>query len=52
MIILVAAFLLFGVVIGAAAQLPVSVSMVAGAVIAAWLLGFAVREHHSRRAER
>ncbi|WP_419999866.1 hypothetical protein [Streptomyces boninensis] len=52
MLIIVAAFLLLGVVIGAAAQLPVGVSLVAGAAIAAWLLGFAVRERYTRRAER
>ncbi|RII20426.1 hypothetical protein DSC45_04300 [Streptomyces sp. YIM 130001] len=53
MIILVAAVLLFGVLVGAAAQLPVSASLVGGALVATWLLVFAVRERRpARRAGR
>ncbi|WP_199566918.1 hypothetical protein [Streptomyces triticagri] len=53
MIILVAAILLFGVVVGAAAQLPVPAALLAGAVLATWLLVFAVRERRpARRAGR
>ncbi|MFI2368880.1 hypothetical protein [Streptomyces sp. NPDC018833] len=49
MIVLVAALLLMGVMLGAVVQLPASVSLVAGAVIGCWLLAFAVRELRARR---
>lgn len=53
MIFLVAAVLLLGVLIGAAAQLPVPVTLAAGTGIACWLVIFALRESvHRRRAER
>lgn len=49
MIVLVAALLLLGVVLGAVAQLPLPVTFVAAVVIGGWLTAFAVRErlaHH------
>ncbi|MEI7034826.1 hypothetical protein [Streptomyces pratensis] len=49
MLVLVAALLLLGVVLGAVAQLPVPVSLAAAAAIAGWLLIFAVRERSARR---
>ncbi|MDI3423206.1 hypothetical protein [Streptomyces luteolus] len=48
MIALVAALLLLGVLLGSVAQLPLSVSLVAAAVIAGWLAAFAVREQLAR----
>lgn len=44
MIFLVAAFLLLGVLVGAAAHLPPTVALAAGAVLGCWLLIFAYRE--------
>ncbi|MEU3777151.1 hypothetical protein AB0F11_28885 [Streptomyces sp. NPDC032472] len=44
MLFLVGALLVLGVVIGAAAHVPVPVSVVAGCAIALWLALFAVRE--------
>ncbi|GAB2619448.1 hypothetical protein GCM10027168_59500 [Streptomyces capparidis] len=44
MLFLVAALLLLGILVGAAAHLPLSVTLVAAAVIAGWLLAFGVRE--------
>ncbi|MEI5006132.1 hypothetical protein ACIOWI_25340 [Streptomyces sp. NPDC087659] len=52
MIALVAAVALLGVVLGAVAHIPLPVSTAAAAVIAVWLLVFAVRERHARRAAR
>ncbi|WP_194238708.1 hypothetical protein [Streptomyces spongiae] len=49
MLFLVAALLLLGVVMGTVAHAPLSVSLVAAAVIGVWLAGFAVRERHGRR---
>ncbi|MEU3048269.1 MULTISPECIES: hypothetical protein [unclassified Streptomyces] len=49
MIILVAALLLMGVMLGAVVHLPAPVSLAAGAAIGAWLLVFAVRERRARR---
>lgn len=49
MIALVAALLLLGIMLGAVVQLPAPVSLVACAVIAGWLLAFAVRERRARR---
>lgn len=49
MIFLVAAFLLLGVLLGTVAHTPPPVSAAAGAVIAAWLLVFAVRERRRGR---
>ncbi|MFD3789436.1 hypothetical protein [Streptomyces cyaneofuscatus] len=48
-LVLVAALLLLGIALGAVAQLPVPVSLAAGAVIGCWLLIFAARERHARR---
>ncbi|MFG2567481.1 hypothetical protein ACGFR6_18805 [Streptomyces sp. NPDC048567] len=44
MIVLVAALLLLGIVLGAVAQIPLPLSLVLGVFIACWLLVFAVRE--------
>ncbi|MEW1757995.1 hypothetical protein AB0393_15965 [Streptomyces cyaneofuscatus] len=52
MLVLVAALLLLGIALGAVAQLPVPVSLAAGAVIGCWLLIFAARERHARHARR
>ncbi|MER7663546.1 MULTISPECIES: hypothetical protein [unclassified Streptomyces] len=49
MIALVAALLLLGILLGAVAQLPLSASFVACAVIGVWLLVFAVRERRARQ---
>ncbi|MET7618579.1 hypothetical protein [Streptomyces sp. NPDC005408] len=48
MIALVAALLLLGIMLGAVAQLPLSVTVVACTVIGVWLLVFAVRERRAR----
>ncbi|MFF7643845.1 hypothetical protein [Streptomyces canus] len=48
MIFLVAALLLLGILLGSVAHLPVPVSLVAGAVIGAWLLAFTARRRHVR----
>ncbi|MGP3922011.1 hypothetical protein [Streptomyces sp. 8N616] len=44
MLFLVAALLVFGVLVGAAAHLPLPVTLIAASVIGGWLLAFAVRE--------
>ncbi|MEU0335528.1 hypothetical protein [Streptomyces sp. NPDC006193] len=49
MLFLVAALMLFGVVLGTAAHVPPTVTAVMAAVIAAWLGVFALRERHGRR---
>lgn len=49
MLFLVVALLLFGVLLGAAAHLPLSVTLVAAAVICGWLLVFGIRERLARR---
>ncbi|CAL9444539.1 MULTISPECIES: hypothetical protein [unclassified Streptomyces] len=49
MLFLVAALLLLGMVLGTVAHAPLGFSVVAGAVIAAWLAVFAARERHARR---
>ncbi|NGO42493.1 hypothetical protein [Streptomyces ureilyticus] len=51
MLFLVAALLLLGVVLGTVAHAPLPVTLVAAAVIGAWLAVFAARERHSRRRE-
>ncbi|WP_208875572.1 hypothetical protein [Streptomyces armeniacus] len=51
MIFLVAAFLLLGVLVGAAAHLPPAVALTAGAVLGCWLLIFAYRERRRTRIE-
>ncbi|MGI5194686.1 hypothetical protein ACQEVY_13820 [Streptomyces sp. CA-288835] len=51
MLFLVAALLLLGVVLGTVAHAPLPFTLVAAAVIGAWLAVFAVRERHSRRRE-
>ncbi|MFE2974056.1 hypothetical protein [Streptomyces sp. NPDC057644] len=49
MLVLVAALLLLGIVLGAVAHLPLPLTLVAATVIGCWLLIFAVRERTSRR---
>jgi polyferredoxin len=44
MLFLVAALLLFGILLGAAAHLPLPVTLIAAAVICGWLLVFGIRE--------
>ncbi|MFI6947673.1 hypothetical protein [Streptomyces sp. NPDC050422] len=44
MIVLVAALLLMGIVLGAVVQIPLPMSLALGALIGCWLLVFAVRE--------
>ncbi|WP_256104032.1 hypothetical protein [Streptomyces sp. ODS05-4] len=48
MLFIVAALLLLGVVIGTAAHVPLPVTLIAAAVIGAWLLVFALRERQHR----
>ncbi|MET9530278.1 MULTISPECIES: hypothetical protein [unclassified Streptomyces] len=48
MIALVALLLVFGVVLGAVAHFPLSVSLIGAAVIGGWLAVFAVRERLGR----
>ncbi|MGI5448059.1 hypothetical protein ACQEVM_20330 [Streptomyces sp. CA-243310] len=55
MLFLVAALMVFGVLLGTVAHVPAPVTLVGTAVIAAWLLIFAVRERttrHHRSASR
>ncbi|MFD7748118.1 hypothetical protein ACFV2V_17290 [Streptomyces sp. NPDC059698] len=49
MLVLVAALLLLGILLGTVAHLPLPLSLAAAAVIGCWLLVFAVRERTSRR---
>ncbi|MEU1279490.1 hypothetical protein [Streptomyces sp. NPDC005805] len=49
MVVLVAALLLLGILLGTVAHVPASVSVVAGTVIACWLLVFAAREYRAKR---
>ncbi len=49
MLFLVAALLLLGVLLGAVAHAPLGFTVVAAAVIAAWLGIFAARERRARR---
>ncbi|WP_180927897.1 hypothetical protein [Streptomyces sp. AJS327] len=49
MLFLAVALYLLGALIGAAAQLPPTVTLLAGTVITCWLLLFAVRERTRRR---
>jgi hypothetical protein len=51
MLFLVAALLLLGTVLGTVAHAPLSFTLVAAAVIAVWLVAFAVRERHGRRRQ-
>ncbi|MDT0609391.1 hypothetical protein [Streptomyces lancefieldiae] len=48
MLFLVAALLLFGVVLGTVAHAPLTFSVAIGLVIAVWLGIFAIRERHGR----
>lgn len=50
MLFLVAALLLFGVVMGTVAHAPLAFTAVAAAVIAVWLGFFALRERHGRHS--
>ncbi|MET9470397.1 hypothetical protein ABZY44_37555 [Streptomyces sp. NPDC006544] len=54
MLFLVAAFLLMGILLGTVAHVPTTVSLVATAAIAVWLMVFALRERAGRhhRADR
>jgi uncharacterized integral membrane protein len=52
MLFIVAALLLFGVVMGTVAHAPLAFSAVAAAVITVWLGVFAVRERLARRRHR
>lgn len=45
MLFLVAALLLLGVVVGAAAHLPLPVTLVAAVAIGCWLLFYGLRKH-------
>jgi hypothetical protein len=45
MLFLVAAFLLLGVVVGAATHLPLPVTLVAALAIGCWLLVYGLRKH-------
>ncbi|MFD7082077.1 hypothetical protein ACFYXV_11915 [Streptomyces sp. NPDC002181] len=49
MLFLIAALMLMGIALGTVAHVPVHVSLAATAVIACWLLVFAVRERTTRR---
>lgn len=49
MLVLVAALLLMGVVMGTVAHAPLSITLVAAAVIGVWLAVFAMRERLARR---
>ncbi|WP_199830884.1 hypothetical protein [Streptomyces sp. NBRC 110028] len=51
MVPIVFALLFFGVFVGAVAHIPVTVSLVAGSLIIAWLVVFTVRERLSGRGE-
>ncbi|MFI6860006.1 hypothetical protein ACIBKZ_08850 [Streptomyces sp. NPDC050421] len=48
-IVLVAALLLMGIVLGAVVQIPLPLSLALGALIGCWLLVFAVRERTGAR---
>ncbi|CAM5243038.1 hypothetical protein GCM10010329_44350 [Streptomyces spiroverticillatus] len=48
MIALVAVLLLLGLLLGPVAHVPLPVSLIAAAVIGAWLLIFAVKERRHR----
>lgn len=48
MLFLVAALLTLGILVGAAAHLPVPVTLIAAAVLGGWLLVFGVRERTTR----
>ncbi|MEU6082531.1 hypothetical protein [Streptomyces sp. NPDC047108] len=51
MLFVVAALLLLGVLVGAAAHLPLPVTLIVATVIGGWLLAFGIRERiaHGRR---
>jgi hypothetical protein len=51
MLFLVAALLLMGIMLGTAAHLPVPVSVIAAAAIAAWLFVFYLRERRHKAEE-
>ncbi|MEU4212484.1 hypothetical protein AB0F13_21220 [Streptomyces sp. NPDC026206] len=52
MVFLVAALLLLGLLSGTVAHIPPAVSLLAAAVVAAWLLVFAERERERRTRRR
>ncbi|MEW2553902.1 hypothetical protein AB0957_19460 [Streptomyces zhihengii] len=47
--VIVAALLIMGIMLGAVVQLPAPVSLVAGTAIGCWLIAFAVRERRAAR---
>ncbi|MGW3661897.1 hypothetical protein [Streptomyces sp. NPDC005141] len=47
MLFLVAAFLLLGVVVGAAAHLPLAITLTASVAIGCWLLVYGLRRHRA-----
>ncbi|WP_181009358.1 hypothetical protein [Streptomyces sp. SM11] len=49
MLVLVAALLLLGIVLGAVTHIPLSLTLAAATVIGCWLMVFAVRERTARR---
>lgn len=49
MLVLVAALLLLGILLGAVAHIPLPLTLASAAVIGCWLLIFAVRERAARR---
>ncbi|MET8171006.1 hypothetical protein [Streptomyces clavifer] len=49
MLVLIAALLLLGVVLGAVAHLPLPLTLAAAAVIGLWLALFGLRERLARR---
>ncbi|MEU1594274.1 hypothetical protein ABZ468_15770 [Streptomyces sp. NPDC005708] len=51
MLFLVAALLLLGAALGTVAHAPLPVTLVVAAVIAVWLVIFAIRERHGRRRQ-
>ncbi|WP_163010667.1 hypothetical protein [Streptomyces dangxiongensis] len=51
MLFLVAALMLFGVVLGTVAHAPLTVTAALATVIVVWLAVFALRERHGRRRQ-
>lgn len=49
--VIVAALLVLGIMLGAVVQLPASVSLVAGTAIGCWLIAFALRERRAARRD-
>lgn len=51
MVFTIFALLLLGLFLGSVAQIPIPVSLIAGALIVIWLTIFTVRERRSGRSE-